>query len=122
MDWYCPNCGAKNKGTDNFCSNCGTQNPAREPEKKTNTTLWVVVAALLAGIIIGTLAYCSLTGKTISELMGKASTDSTTVLESTTTSSLTSTETTITSTETTAPTTTTTNGGNNTLFLPSESQ
>lgn len=121
MDWYCPNCGAKNKGTDNFCSNCGTKNPAREPYKKTNTVLWVVVAALLAGGILGTLVYCSITGKSVSELIGNSETASTTVLESSTDHSTTAAETTVT-TVTTSPTTTTTNGGNTTLFLPSDSQ
>lgn len=121
MDWYCPNCGAKNKGTDNFCSNCGEKNPAREPEKKPNSTLWVVIAALLAGAILGTLAYCSLTGKSISELMGKSQTVSTTVVENSTENSSTATETTVT-TVTTSPTTTTSSGGSTALFLPSESQ
>ena len=95
MDWNCPNCGAQNKGTDNFCSNCGARNPSREPEKKSHATLWVVIAALLAGTILGTFAYCSLTGKSVSELMGKASTTSTTVLESSTESNSTFSETTV---------------------------
>ena len=121
MDWNCPNCGAQNKGTDNFCSNCGARNPSREPEKKSHATLWVVIAALLAGTILGTFAYCSLTGKSVSELMGKASTTSTTVLESSTESNSTFSETTV-PTVATTPATTTANGGGNTLFLPADSQ
>ena len=119
MDWNCPNCGAQNKGTDNFCSNCGAKNPTREPAKKTKSTLWVVIAALLAGVILGTLAYCSLTGKTITELLGKNSAETTTLLESTTEISSSSPETTSV-TETTSTTTTTTISTNQ-LVLPKDS-